>query len=194
MCCSCWYECWRLSYLSLSHTHTHTHTYTLPLALHTPTVHGFAWLHTHTHTQWQAGQSRDNPNMDPMSPAQLSMCFGVKGSALGGWESPTMDEGFSPALLHTHTHTHTRCSLAHQLPHTSMLVAVESCGRRDLTQPNMIGRQTQEACPGGQDVSEINFLRRPPQSINIHFYSANTPFLPFAIKRRGGAAGVGGQK
>lgn len=76
------------SYLFSPHTLTPTP--------HPPTEPALAWLHT----QWQAGQSRDNPNMDPMSPAQLSMCFGVKGSARGGWESLTMDGGFSSTSLY----------------------------------------------------------------------------------------------
>lgn len=39
--------------------------------------------------------------MDPMSPSQLSKCFGVKGSPLGGWENPEIDEGPSMSLTST---------------------------------------------------------------------------------------------
>lgn len=137
-----------LSYFSFSVRHTHT-----LLFEHPPTVHSFAWLHTHTHTQWQAAQSRDNPNTDPVSPAQLSMCFRVEGSAPGGWESPLKDE------ISSNTHTHPID--IYRLPHTSALVVIGSCGRVDLTRQNMISRRRQEVCPGGQDASEIHFLTLP---------------------------------
>lgn len=74
-----------LSYLSLSHTHT------LYLLLYTYPQCTVSLGFTHIHTEWQAGQSRDNPNTDPMSPAQLSMCFGVKGSGAGRLGKP--DDG-----------------------------------------------------------------------------------------------------
>lgn len=54
-----------------------------------------------THTQWQAGQSRDNPNTDPMSLSQLSMCCGVKGSR---WEA---GKAWRWMRFSTHSDTHT---------------------------------------------------------------------------------------
>lgn len=116
------------------------------------------YTHTHTREQWQSGQGRDNPNMDPMSPSQLSKCFGVKGSPLGGWENPEIDGGPSVSL-------------------TSTLVASGRRGIHDLTQPNMIGRQTQEVCPGGQDASETDFPRRPTAPLKHSLFSStSTPF------------------
>lgn len=53
-----------LSYLSFS-------PLTLPLASHPPIVRGFAWLHVHSCSP----DKEDNPNTDPMSQSQLSMCF-----------------------------------------------------------------------------------------------------------------------
>lgn len=168
-----WMHCLYLSLFPPSHTHS------------CPTPTHCAWFRLATRSQLQSGQSRDNPNMDPMSPAQLSMCFGVKGLVLGLWESLTMDEGFSLFLL-------SPCSLIHQPLCTSMLVVIGSRGRHDLTWPIMMGHQMQEGCPGWEDVRENSFLGCPPKSINIHL-SMNPPFLPFALKQRGGAAGVAGQ-
>lgn len=96
--------------------------------------------------------------MDPMSPSQLSKCFGVKGSPLGGWENLEIDGGPSMSL-------------------NSTLVASGHRGIHDLTQPNMIGHQTQEVCPGGQDANETDFPRCPTAPLNHSLlFSTSTPF------------------
>ena len=141
--------------LSLSHTHTHTHTHHY---LSTPT-HS-AWFRSATHRRTHSGRPDKAETTQTRIRCPHPSCRCVLGSKVRRWEAGkagAMDEGFS-LLLHTHECAHTHSPAP---THTSMLVAVGRCGRRDPTRANMTGRQTQEARPGGQDVSEIHFLRRP---------------------------------
>ena len=175
-------------FLTHTHTHTHTHTraHTHATSPHPPTVHGFARLHTDAHTVAGRTKRRQPKHGSDVTIPAVDVFRGQGFGAgrlgkPGRWMRVSL---LSLLLIHTHTHTHSPAPT-----HTSMLVAVGRRGRRDPTQANMIGRQTQEARPGGQDVSEIHFLRRPSVKASTFTSSLRgTPFLPFALKRQGGAA------
>lgn len=77
--------------------------------------------------------------------------------------------------------------LAH--PPTSMLVAIGSGGRHDLTWPPVMGHQAQEGCPGWQDAREICFLRCPPK-MNESLPSFHVPLSSGGRGSRGHGANV----